>query len=78
MNLDNYSIKDATHVLWCRHQSGNHFQDYTMPCIVLGETLKRKLKIIVFGERWWKNKEHKKRIRYVPKYRVNPLREAAE
>ena len=65
MDLSKYNITQATHRLRCRHQICRHGFDYTMPCIVLGKTKSRKLKIVVFGERYWKNKEHIKSVRYV-------------
>lgn len=69
MNLDPYDMKDATHLLKCRHSMGGNGFDYTMPCIILGRTKSRKLKIIVFGERWHKQ-GYNKRIRYVPPWQV--------
>lgn len=70
MDLTKYDISQATHKLRCRHQISRNGFDYTMPCIVLGKTKSGKLKIVVFGERYWKNKEHIKHIRYVRSFRV--------
>jgi len=70
MELAQYDISQATHRLSCRHQICRNGVDYEMACIVLGKTKSGNLKIIVFGKRNWKNKEHIKQIRYVPQYRV--------
>ena len=73
MNLDKYNISQATHVLKCCHAMNSQQRYYyTMPCIILGRTPSRKLKAVVFGARYWKNKEHMKRIRYVPLWDVKP------
>ena len=65
-------IKDATHRLSCSH-SFNLLSsyNYTMDCIILKEMPHSRLKILVFGDRYWKYHDDKKRIRYVDKYRVN-------
>ncbi len=69
-DLSKYDVSQATHRLKCRHCIARNGFDYTMPCIVLGRTKSRFLKIVVFGERYWKNREHIKRIRYVAPWRV--------
>lgn len=63
---------DATHYLKCKHCIGTSCSYYNMLCIPLGKTKSGKLKVLVFGERNWKDKEHIKRIRYVDEYRVVP------
>ena len=46
---------DATYLLDCRHcVSTNNCRDYSMYCIVIGETKSGKAKILLFGERNWK------------------------
>jgi hypothetical protein len=61
----------ATHLLKCRHCVGtNRCRDYSMKCIPVGKTKSGKLKIIVFGDMGWKDKEHIKKIRYVDESRV--------
>ena len=65
-------ISDCTHLLACRHCIGRSCRDYYMNCIVLGETKNGKMKIIVFGERNWRGKEHIKRIKYVDKWKLYP------
>lgn len=70
MDLSKYHISQATHKLQCRHQVCLHGFDYTMPCIVLGKTKSGRTKIVVFGERYWKYREHIKRIRYVRDFQI--------
>jgi len=41
-----------------------------MDCIILGKTKNGKLKIVVFGDRYWKGHDDKKRVRYVHRYRI--------
>ena len=65
MSLSKYNITDATHSLLCSHQIGEHRKDYTMPCIVLGETKNGMVKCVVFGDRDWAGKDDVKKIRYV-------------
>ncbi len=61
----------TTHLLRCRHCVGhNHCREYTMPCNILGKTKSGKIKIEVFGERDWANREHIRKVRYVQSYRL--------
>jgi len=82
MNLSSYDISQATHKLQCAHCIGRQRHNYTMPCIVMGKTKSHKLKIVVFGDRYWKNTDHVKRVKYVSPLDVNPpyrqSRESAE
>lgn len=64
------TIGNATHLLKCRHCIGYNKQDYYMGCLVLKDMGGDRLKVLVFGERNWKNREHIKRIRYVDSHRV--------
>ena len=66
----NYDIKDANADLRCSHWTGKGYIYYTMPCIVLGKTKSGKIKVVVFGERFWKGRKNVKRIRYVEPERV--------
>jgi hypothetical protein len=70
VEIGNATVDQATHLLRCRHQIGRNGFDYTMPCIILGKTKIGKTKVLVFGERYWKYKEHIKSIRYVWSYRL--------
>ena len=62
--------KDTTHRLECRHAIGRSGYDYTMDCVILKEMPDNRLKILVFGDRYWKGYDDKKRIRYVHRNRV--------
>ena len=64
--------KDATHRLSCRHAIGLSGLDYYMDCIILKRMPNYRLKILVFGDRYWKRDKDKKRIRYVDESRVKP------
>lgn len=73
MDLDKYTVSMAKHNLSCKHVLGPNVHYYTMKCLILKTTKKDKLKIIVFGERYWKNTEHIKHLRYVDKWRVSNI-----
>ena len=64
--------KEATHKLSCRHAIGLSGLNYWMDCIILKEMPNNRLKILVFGDRYWKYHDDKKRIRYVDKSRIKP------
>ena len=68
------NIEDATHKLKCRHaQNSRVGLDYWMECIVLRELPNNRVKLLVFGERYWKGRDHIKHIRYVNKDRIREL-----
>ena len=69
-DLSEYDVSHATHVLKCRHQIGRNGYNYTMPCIILGRTKSRLLKIVVFGERNRAHSEQIKKLRYMPPWRI--------
>lgn len=71
--IENITIKDATHYIWCCHCIGNSRKDYTMKCLPLSKTKSGKVKVLVFGDRYWKNKDDIKKIRYVENYKLNPI-----
>jgi hypothetical protein len=66
-------VTAATHWLECRHCLGRNVTRYNMKAAVLGETASGKVKVLVFGDRNWKDKDHIKRVRYVPKYRLTKM-----
>ena len=66
----NYTVEDATHRLQCSHVVGRNRINYTMPCLILKEMGDGRVKIMVFGDRNWKGKDDKKRIRYISKDRL--------
>ena len=59
----------ATHWLHCRHVC-NWVREYRMPCTVLKEMPDGRLKVVVFGDRFWAGRQDKSRVRYVSAGRV--------
>jgi hypothetical protein len=68
-----FNVTAATHWLECRHCLGRNITRYNMKAAVLGETASGKVKVLVFGHRFWKETEHIKRVRYVPKHRLKAM-----
>ena len=64
------SAENATHLLRCRHVIGHGVREYNMRCHILKSMGNGRIKVLVFGERNWENKEHVKHTRYVEGYRV--------
>ena len=72
MDLSKFKREDVTHVLHCRHcVSARNCMEYNMDCIVLKEMPNRRLKIVVFGDRYWKDRPDNPRIRYVYDFNVS-------
>lgn len=69
---DNYTVNDATHLLKCSHAVGGRYSYYKMKCLLLDSKSKLQ-KILVFGDRNWKNTQHIKKIRYVSPNRLTKL-----
>jgi hypothetical protein len=71
---------NATHLLECSHHLGSNVREYTMPCHILGTTPKGRLKLLVFGELYWKGREHVSKVRYVEaaRVRLKPVDAAAK
>ena len=66
MDIKKFNADDFTHWLLCRHcVSARSCTEYEMKCILVKRTVSGKAKIIVFGDRNWKDKDHIKRVRYV-------------
>ena len=71
--LENSDISQATHRLRCYHVIRSNRQTYHMHCLPVKEMSGGRLKIIVFGCRFYReNGLDKKSIRYVDAYRVFP------
>lgn len=64
---------DATHLLSCRHCVGSNCRDYYMRCLFVKDMGDGRAKVIVFGDRYWQNTEHVRRVRYVPKWRLTEI-----
>lgn len=71
--VERFVSADATHYLRCTHRIGLTSKEYVMRCIILKEMTGGRVKLLVFGERYWINKEYKKQIRYVNKSRVSEI-----
>ncbi|MEF2048320.1 hypothetical protein V3399_30775 [Pseudomonas aeruginosa] len=63
---------NATHRLICHHVC-RWTKIYAMPCHVLKAMPDGRLKVLVFGDRYWKEREQASRIRYVEACRVEEL-----
>jgi len=73
-NIDILKRKDTTHKLSCIHAlNGRTSIDYEMDCIILKKMPGHRLKILVFGERYWPGNDDKKRIRYVDEFRIRSI-----
>jgi hypothetical protein len=75
MDLEKFTIQQATHNLRCRHQIGYYGFNYAMPCIFISRTKRGKAKVVVFGKRAWANNDHIKHLRYVNPYRLTSLKQ---
>ena len=63
---------NATHQLICYHVC-RWTKKYAMRCHILKEMGDGRLKLLVFGDRNWKDRDHISRIRYVEAGRVRPM-----
>ncbi|MBI6883120.1 hypothetical protein [Pseudomonas putida] len=68
---------NATHHLSCRHVC-RWSKNYVMRCHILKTMPDGRLKVLVFGDRNWKEREHISRVRYVEASRVKPIPAQAE
>ncbi len=62
-----------THMLTCRHAIGRSGNVYYMECRLLKKTKSGRAKIVLFGERNWKDKKKKRSIRYVEFHRLTKI-----
>jgi len=68
--MNKLTAKNTTHLLSCAHAIANHRREYKMRCHILKDMGDGRVKILVFGERDWKGKEHISHIRYIEKWRI--------
>ena len=59
-----------THYIICNHCQGGNDHEYRMECLLLKITKNGKAKILLFGERYWKNREHKRTVKYIDRSRL--------
>jgi len=60
-----------THFLLCRHAVGDSGKRYSMYCDIIKKMKNDRLKIRVFGTRFWPGHFDKSYIRYVKSFRVS-------
>lgn len=70
IKLEDVTAGEATHKLICSHCIGRSTRYYYMDCIPVKAMKNGKVKIIVFGDRYWKGKGGIKRYRYVERNRI--------
>lgn len=69
--MSELTADNATHYLRCRHVLGHGVTNYRMRCHVIKTMGDGRLKVQVYGERYWNDERRKKvKIRYVDAYRV--------
>lgn len=69
--LRELTAANATHELACSHCC-RWEKFYLMPCHVLKTMSDGRMKVLVFGQRNWKGRDHISRVRYVEAHRVHP------
>lgn len=70
----NLTFESATHLLICQHVIGSNRTEYLMRCHVIKHMPDReRVKVMVFGDRYWKGSHHRSRIRYVHRNRLRPI-----
>ena len=67
---DLLSFENATHELQCRHAIRSHGKTYYMRCHVLKTMPDGRLKLRVYGDRYWKDTRDTVKVRYVYAWRV--------
>lgn len=70
MGTQKLNADNATHLLLCRHCVGLNCRDYVMPCHILKFMPDGRIKLLVFGDRDWKDTQHIRKVRYVEADRV--------
>lgn len=63
---------ETTHTLICRHCVGRTVKHYRMPCVLLKIMPDGRMKVRVFGDRYWKDTLHISHVRYVDANKVIP------
>lgn len=73
-SLQSLNAENATHFLSCRHAIGSGGKYYQMRCHILKTMPDGRLKLRVYGDRYWKGTDHIVKIRYVESYKVEVIR----
>lgn len=71
--IQSLTSDNATHLLHCRHAIGNGGTYYKMRCHILKTMADGRLKLRVYGERYWRHTGDKVRVRYVESSRVSEI-----
>lgn len=66
-------VENANHLLNCTHRVGKSGTIFQMKAELLKTMPDGRVKIRVYGDRFWNNSEHKSRIRYVEASRIAPI-----
>ena len=73
MTIQQLNASNATHLLQCRHAFGDNGKFYKKRCHILKKMPDGRLKLQVYGDRYWKDTDHIVRIRYVESSRVSQI-----
>ncbi|CAK3961886.1 DUF3319 domain-containing protein [Vibrio crassostreae] len=73
MTIQQLNASNATHLLQCRHALGDNGKFYKKRCHILKKMPDGRLKLQVYGDRYWKDTDHIVRIRYVESSRVSQI-----
>lgn len=74
IDLSGFDVSNATHLIQCKHCIGKNCKYYQMRGTWISKTNSGKIKMVVFGERNWKGKEHIKNIRYFSEERLSVIK----
>lgn len=67
-------INETTHLLRSHHCIGQSCKRYYQKCKIIKEMPDgKRYKLLVFGDRYWKDTDHITRVRYVNKSRVQEM-----
>lgn len=73
---ESLSYQNATHLLKCRHAIGQSGRTYFMRCHVLKKMPDGRLKLQVYGKRYWRDQCDAIKTRYVNPDRVQKIAES--
>lgn len=65
VDVSKYGHEDYTHELHITEKKGNYSSTSTLRCIVVGETARGRLKVVIFGKANDPSAFHIKSVRYV-------------
>jgi len=68
-------MSKPNHLLKCKHCVGSNCKQYYMVCDILKRMPDGRLKVKVYGDRYWRDSTNITKIRYVEAWRVTPREE---